>query len=298
MSFDVDGEWDQPKLPLWNTICLTYATYFRDFLDVLATSWLWLILAAVPMGIASWLQFSWFAEVVANAKPGTSSPAQHISNPTVTVWLPNIANLIVLIAGVSIAVAWHRHIILGERPGLSVSNLATKNLWRYIGVGVAICLIVAVPALIVIVPIFRWLFSASINGQAHQPFPMFSIIAPIVLLLLYVGGTAVVMRLCLVLPARAVGDSQLTFKAAWKRTRGNIWRLLWGIVACTLPPIVVLEIAVWALIGFPRPEMFSSQAFADRMTIMSMIFVIYYLLITPIGIGFMSYAYQHFFEQT
>jgi hypothetical protein len=34
-----------------------------------------------------------------------------------------------------------------------------------------------------------------------------------------------------------------------------------------------------------------------RMTAFTTIFAIYYLLIVPIGIGFLSHAYRHFFEE-
>ncbi len=54
--------------------------------------------------------------------------------------------LVFTFAGVSIAVAWHRRIILGEQPGFSGSNVATKSLWRYDGVGFAIGLIAFLPS--------------------------------------------------------------------------------------------------------------------------------------------------------
>jgi hypothetical protein len=40
------------------------------------------------------------------------------------------------------------------------------------------------------------------------------------------------------------------------------------------------------------------EAFVDRMTIITTIFNMYYLLILPIGIGFLSHAYWHFFKWT
>src|ERR1700675_1808838 len=62
--------------------------------------------------------------------------------------------------------------------------------------------------------------------------------------LLWLAGLAVTLRLSLLLPARAVGDLDLTFKETWKRTSGNTWRIFWGIPACTIPPILALQLPV------------------------------------------------------
>jgi hypothetical protein len=101
--------------------------------------------------------------------------------------------------------------------------------------------------------------------------------------------------LTLLLPARAIGNSGLTFKQAWNRTRGNVWRLFWGIVVTTMPALLIAQF-VFALGVRPYfPGMDVGEAFAARMTAMSTFFAVYYLLILPIGIGFLSHAYRHFF---
>src|SRR5258708_2408172 len=111
-----------PKLPFWDTVSLAYSTYFRHFNDALRTSWLWLIAVAALTAFASWQQWSWMATAMANLKPGL--PPQ-MPKPTEMVLLLNLANILMLLAGVSIAVAWHRLMILNEQPGVSGSNVAT-----------------------------------------------------------------------------------------------------------------------------------------------------------------------------
>jgi hypothetical protein len=100
----------------------------------------------------------------------------------------------------------------------------------------------------------------------------------------------------LLLPARAIGDRRLTFKQTWVRTRGNTWRLFWGIVVTTMPPLLLAEIAYLVVIGPPHPASFASEAFVAQMTALSTVFSVHYLLILPIGIGFLSHAYRHFFQ--
>jgi membrane-anchored glycerophosphoryl diester phosphodiesterase (GDPDase) len=114
---------------------------------------------------------------------------------------------------------------------------------------------------------------------------------------LYIAAVAVMLRLCPLLPARAVGDLDLTFKQTWRRTRGNTWRLLWGITACTVPLGLIAQIVMLSVVGFPGPNMFAGDAFVGRMAAISVIFAIYYLLFLPVMIGFMSISYRHFFPR-
>jgi hypothetical protein len=198
-----------------------------------------------------------------------------------------------LFAGVSIAVAWHRRLLLGELPGPSGSNVVTRSLWRYVGVGIVICLIVGLPTLAILVAMFRWWVPPATGGIAGQPSPA---TVPVILLL-YLAATAVMLRLSLLLPARAVADLNLTLKETWNRSRGNTWRIFWGLAACMLPPILVAEMALLVLFGFPNPMAPAGGTMAGQWVVSSMMFVSYSLLILPISIGFLSHAYRHFFRQ-
>ncbi len=279
----------QPKLPFWETVSLSYSTYFSHFIDSLRASWLWLIVVATFTGFVSWQQRSWTATAVTNLKPGQAPQAP---KPGMTALL-EIDNILLLLAGVSIAVAWHRLMILNQRPGLSGSNVATKDLWRYIVVAIALFLTLLLSIAVVMLPTFYFLLPAP--GVRTSLPPVF---LPLILMLLvaYVVGTAVTLRLTLLLPARAIGNTNLTFKQTWNRTRGNIWRLFWGIVVTTIPPWLIAEIGFLLIIGFPRPANLASDDFVAQMTVSSTVFTVYYLLIVPIGIGFLSHAYRHFFQ--
>jgi hypothetical protein len=205
--------------------------------------------------------------------------------------LLNVDNILLLLAGVSIAVAWHRLMILNERPGVSGSNIATKNLWRYILVAIALFLTLFLPMAAIMLPTFYFLPPAT--GTAPPP-----AFLPLIRLFFvaYLMGTAVTLRLTLLLPARAIGDTDLTFRQTWNRTRGNIWRLFWGIAVTTIPPLLIAQIGLLSMIGVPNPANFASDSFVARMTASRTVGMIYYLLVVPIGIGFLSHAYRHFFQ--
>jgi hypothetical protein len=293
MSVDVDPSSPTfPKLPLGDTIILSYSTYFQYFIDALRASWLWLAMVAAITGVASWRQWSWMGSVIAEAKPGIPPQAlNHMPQPLALAALAGLDDILLTLAGISIAVAWHRLLILGEHPGFSGSNIATRDLWRYIGVGLTIGLIVMLPIVVIVFPVFYFVFSFQSAAPGSPPAGLLLLI-PLVFVL-YILATAVMLRLILLLPARAAGDLDLTFRQTWNRTRGNTWRLFWGMVATTVPPIILADIA-FMVIGAGNVLTSAGGDFARRMTATSTIFIVYYLLMLPMGIGFLSHAYRHF----
>ena len=286
--------WSIAKLPLGATIGLSYSTYFQNFPDVLRASWLWLVLVAPLGGIVGWLQGAWFAEAVVVMKQAV--PPQMPSQPLQAIALGSLENVLAVVAGVSIAVAWHRRIILDEHPGFSGGNVVTASFWRYVWVGILICLVVGIPVLAIALPASYFLFQSVPGGASAQPASALWTLLFVALFVTYLAAIAVVPRLAMLFPARATDDVGLTFRQTWDRTGGNTWRLFWGIVACMLPPALLMQIVLLFVIGFPRPETFTDPSFATRFAALGAIMMVYYLLILPIGIGFLSHAYRHFFR--
>jgi hypothetical protein len=188
-----------PKLPFWDTVGLSYSTYFHHFIDAVRASWLWLIVVAAFTGVAAWQQWSWMTAMMANLKPGLPPPP-----PPAEMAVPmNLANALLLLAGVSIAVAWHRLMILNEQPGFSGSNLVTKNLWRYIAMALGLFVILFLPLIAILLPTFYFL-----PPVAGRPPPALFALIPLAFVV-YGAGMAVSLRLTLLLPARAIGDTVL-----------------------------------------------------------------------------------------
>jgi hypothetical protein len=246
--------------------------------------------AAAITGIANWHQWSWMGTVMAEMKPGV---LPHVPQLPGMAALMAFDDVLLTLAGVSVAVAWHRLLILGEHPGFSGSNVATRGVWRYVGVGLAIALIVMLPIIVIVFPMFYFVFPLQHAAPGSPPAGLLLLIPLVVVL--YVAASAVALRLSLLLPARATGDFGLTFRQTWNRTQGNTWRLFWGLVATTVPPIILADIA-FMLIGVRNVAMNLDADFARRMTATSTIFIVYYLLMLPIGVGFLSHAYRHFFR--
>jgi hypothetical protein len=294
-----------PKLPLWRTICSAYSIYFDDFLDVLRASWLCIAVAVPLLMIEQSIQLSRGLKAIADLRGAvaTHTPIPPPSAPIGMMLPVYAASLLVLLAGVSIAVAWHRQIILGERPRLSGSNVATISFWRYIAVGIGITLTALLPflLLLVLVAFLAMLFSAALGGPDPARFPIW--VFPLAFLL-FLAGLAIVLRLILLLPARAAGNWSPTFKDSWNRTRGNAWRLFWGLAACTVPPgllIQIVSLIVLASIGGRATvnaafATGSAESFVTWFAAVGAILWAFYLLTTPIAVGFLSLSYLHFFE--
>ncbi|MEN3348636.1 MAG: hypothetical protein V7632_2271 [Bradyrhizobium sp.] len=272
-----------PKLPLGTAIGLAYSTFFSRFTDVLGASWLWLVAVAALTGFANWQRWSWMTAVTGK----TALPdARQLWQTTV---LLQLSAVLTILAAVSIAVAWHRLMILNEQPGLSASNITSGDLWRYVLVSIVLCAILIAPALAVIIGGFYLTVPATFGPGAVAPAFIPLLIAAAAL---YVIGLVVMLRLSLLLPARAVGNTELSFSQAWQRTSGNTWRLFWGLIVTVLPPLLLTDLIVVALMGLGHPTMT-----VTRMTAASTAITVYYLLVLPICIGFLSYAYRHFFER-
>jgi hypothetical protein len=284
-----------PKLPLWDTIGLSYANYFHNFRDVLLICWLWLIVVAPLWAIVSGVQWSWMAKVIADLKQGVSPPRPiHLVLPVELRALIWGVSLVFMLAGTSIAVAWHRRIILGEQPRLSGSNVASGSFWRYLGIGIVIVLIALVPVLVGFLVFFVFVSPFASHGASGSLNRGLALLIFLVMFCLYLTGIAIILRLCLLLPARAVGDLGTTFKQVWNRTRGNTWRLFWGILACVLPPGLIIEVISLILFGFPNPAKLAGDSLPVAFVAISSILMVCYLLTLPIWIGFLSLSYLHF----
>jgi hypothetical protein len=103
----------------------------------------------------------------------------------------------------------------------------------------------------------------------------------------------------LLLPARAIGDTNLTIRQTWKRSHGNVLRIFFGLLTCTIPPalvaVIVQALLYLAIATFVAREHQGGIFFAQMDLYNNMLFELWCLLILPIGIGFLSHAYRHFF---
>lgn len=287
MSIDVDGSWDDRKLPLWATIRQSYVSYFTHFPDVLRATLPWLVIGTGAVAGATWLQLGWLIEAVTEAQ--RNGRPQVPEMPLGTMLLPHLGYLVLNIGLASIAVAWHRRVIIDEQPSPTAIHIITGRFWRYVGIYIAIALVSLITVLALTVPMFVGL---KMLGREAQP--VLNVVVPLGIAVIFACAIGVLCRLLPLLPARAIDDYTPTFSETWQRTRGNTWRLFLGILACTLLPVLPVYFIAALAVGVGYPP--SGDALS-RFTVFSAFTTSLFILICPIFVGFLSHAYQHFFEE-
>ncbi|UFX48354.1 hypothetical protein HAP47_0017530 [Bradyrhizobium sp. 41S5] len=285
-----------PKLPFSSTVRLSYSSYFRNLADLLRVAWPALLLVTAVAGLTKWQQ-------------GPEAFGDFTAPPSfwaVSAWLRAlllIDTTLTIVVAVSIAVTWHRLIILKEPPSLIGRNVATINFWRYVVISLVLGALGLVPVMWSLLPI-GYILPASLIANMNIHSENTLLVLTLGLLVAYCVSAVIIARLCLLLPASAVGRGRWPIREAWERTRGNVWRLFWGLVFTTLPLHLAAKFTFGRLVGYP---IFARNAGADleenlaadlilTMIGSDVLVAVVDLLILPISIGFLSYAYQHFFE--
>jgi hypothetical protein len=159
-------------------------------------SWRWYIIIAITLFISTVIQYN-------AIRSGTAVQF--------STFIGVIAGLISLLAFSSIAVNWHRYILLDERPSGSQYLRLDSIAMRYFGNVLLLILTVASIALLAAFPF-------AIIGVATGAVTFFMIVS--ILVALPIAGI-VFMRCGVKLPSIALGREDLTFPRAWRLTEGN-----------------------------------------------------------------------------
>ena len=260
------------RLPLWPTIRRSYASYVVGFGAILRIAWPWLVLCALLPAPAMALRMA-----------GLFGPA---GTTAITI----IAQLVVFLAGFSIAVAWHRHLILDQAAAPSLGNVLTSHLWRFAAVAVLIGLMAWLPMWLPIL-LSGLLPDPSFVGSMTQG-ELIALALPALLVRLVIF--ALLYRLCLAMPASAINADGLGLSASWSATRGNLLRLMLCAAACMLLPGAMLghvQAMIYRAIlipdsGFALPSTRTLVLLQGATNVVQ-------LLIVPLAASFLSIAYLH-----
>ena len=154
-------------------------------------------------------------------------------------WLMLLTTALQTVAFSSIAVNWHRYLLLDEVPqGLKLLRL-DGTMWRYIWKTFQLQLVTGVLALLAFYPLLMAAEAAGgLAGGSKPEVVYFAVIALAVLL-----AIVALQRLYLTLPAVAIGREDYGIMSAWLDSGGNNLRLLgfFLLLFCgiTLPVLVL-----------------------------------------------------------
>ena len=215
------------ELPIAETISAAYKSVFENF-----GVWLRIMLgpAILSVPIAVLGQMLMAEEIAKLADMGLEGPEATTAFMSAAWPQLILANLVSFVPYVLFAVAWHRFLLLGEKPRSPLSVLwpAPRHLRFYLYILLLVLVIGVAAALVGIVgALIAALLSGAAGANALQA-PLF--------LLLFMVTLYVMARLQFTFPALAV-DEHYGFGDSWRNTRGQGWRFLLVLSCCFLPPL-------------------------------------------------------------
>lgn len=245
------------RIPFWATVGEASLAPFRNFRTLARFAWPWLLLLLVTEAALGWLFY-----------PHKSAGAMFVAADVAASLLTMAVSLVL---GSIVAVSWHRFLLLGEQPTADRSKAGVIG--AYTLRSAVITLLVFAPLVVagaVIAGIVDpAMFGADATapgvdaetavaaeaaaasevgevGEAASPWMcavcvVLAIVVglPIIALISYVPT-----RFSLALPATALGSSERSFAAAWRLSRSNVWRLMWGGLLVSWPCFAYMAISL------------------------------------------------------
>jgi hypothetical protein len=262
------------KLPVFDLVGQAYRTVFENLGALLQMAWFPLAILAVGHFVAIML----IGQTLIDTPAGETPPV----SPLLAATQLGLA-VIDMVIGASIAVVWHRFVLLGEKAQGGAHVRLDGRVWSYLGYGLLMGLgfVVAVAIPVGLLAIIMTVMGNSLTGQNA------ALLAPVALFM-FLAGLFVLIRLSPFFPAKALGHS-ITMSDVWAKTDGNFWRLFGGGLLTALPPGLAVGIAA----SIASALALFSGVFA--LAIVEAIFGPLQALVAVFGVGFLSLAYRHFY---
>lgn len=254
-------------LPAGKCISHAIASVRNNIAFAFRISWPWYAIL-VPANIAA----SFIVSSLQGNNPEPSSPAAFV------VYLALL--VISLLAFASIAVNWHRYILLDEVPRANEIFRMDDKVWRYFGNIILIVLIMIAASLLVTVPVFAL---ATFVDALSVP-----------AILLFIAGmffiATMFFRLSVKLPAVALGSTDFGLAHAWAASQGNTLPLF--LIALFEFAVALAFIVLLLLVTF----IFSQASLTLAVVVSSILQVAFNWIFTIFGITVLTSLYGFFVE--
>ena len=189
-----------------------------------------------------------------------------------------IADLVSLLGLSAMAVAWHRHVILGQ-PLAGPFAPVTLTVGRYLLFGLLVSVLAAVPGIVIVI------IAGATGGIGEGGRGLLS---TLVMGAAFLAAVIVFARLQLVFPGIAIGDPA-GLRGSWQLTSGNGTRLFGGILLTVLP--VILAVVLAQLIAAAFDAVGAAKAGAFLALLASSVGA---WLQAPLVAAFLSFSYLWF----
>lgn len=253
-------------LPVWPLVIEAHRIFFDNIAALVRTGLAWIGIVVVAVGALYW--FMWPAELASWNRPNAESQILIFLTLAVT-----------SLAGSSLAVAWHRFILLDEPlPGLGYLRL-DGIVQTYFAVATIFMLWFVLPILLL-----------TRDPGYYGPLLFDTAFA----LAALVAATVMITRLVVLLPAVSIDRTDATMETAWDWSSGCLLRLLTGTILTSIVPFALLAAVVLAdpafLAGPPENRL--------SFVIVSCVYEVVGLLAGMLTSGFYALAYRELAGKT
>jgi hypothetical protein len=261
------------KLPLFATVKESYALAWNYWPDYLKISYLWLIVALPIVFAYDWLTWP-ITKTLLCTEPSADGnhglPKSYYLDSASGLFLSLGSSFLQLFVVASIAVAWHRLILLSEEIPPKPYFRVDRIVMSYFLLGLLLDYTFAL----------AWLPLLFLAGKKLLFF-VFLILG----ILASVAAVYIGTRLSLLFPAKALGLGNITARDVWHKTQSNFWRLLGGGLLCYFPAFI-----------FDFIFEGDCKGQAEYLIPQSVNLLFNLLITTPICISFLSLTYRYFME--
>jgi hypothetical protein len=212
------------QLPIFAALSHAFSSVWDHRAVAFRISWAWYVILAIILAAGG--QFL-------GGRP--AGDGQTLPPDTVAIEFGMI--LIVLVINSSIAVNWHRFILLDEVPGHLESLRLDGRVWRYFGNTLLLVLGIGVVSVLAAFP----LIFIAVAAGAMQLAPLAGLIAILAV------AAFVFLRLGIKLPAIAIDGGDFRFADAWRASAGNGFQIA-GLFLTAILLLLTLAFLV-ALVG-------------------------------------------------
>ena len=201
------------NLPLFESIKRSYVYFITNFKTVITISLLWT-----------------FIVFLADCLSGF--PSQSIGGDVS--WLNKFFVVLEIIAGMAVSVAFSRAVLLKEKHRWQQISLNLREL-KYLGYSLLILLILILAAVMAGL-MTALLFGVDMKSSTLMSHPQALMFYFIIMIVASIYSS----RFSLILPAVAMDDNELSFIKSFQITTGNSVKIFLGIIASTLPAMILL----------------------------------------------------------
>ncbi len=231
------------KLPVFASVREVLSGVSSHYFQLILASWPAILLLLAAFGTMNYLGADFMEASQKNDREATKAALEHLFSGGTGLVLILVLLLFVLTSAIA-AVRWHRFVLLGEGADRGYGQIRILRgedgsyIWTSIKLGLVYLLFAVAVGIFVVL-------GASIAhaiGGGEEKGSGASMLLFLGITIIYLGVLLVFFRLMIALPDAALGQGGRVMEA-FRRTRGNSWRLLGAFLILLVTAAILMVIA-------------------------------------------------------